>query len=520
MSLVLTFFLPVISALEFKWSTNLDYVWVSDPTTWNDAEDYCVNKFGTHLASIHDATQNTAVDNLCGANAGNHCFIGQNDIEILHEWVWSDGTVLDFSYRVTHTGDLSDHCMVILSGDDLFIGDWRDVYCNYDDSPLFVPYTFICNAPLQIELFSANNNYIWVGPNAVNFSTANNFCKSQYNTSLASIHSEAGNTEIGDLCSLYSANSACYIGLNDIDTEGNYVWIDGSALDYTPTTWVTDNADHGGFDEDCTLISGSNAWGDSPCHTLTYSTPICNAPSCEVTGEIMHIDWDLIVNDVNDDQVPYYNVTVHVNEVDLTVSIDADLGYLGNSYADNGIYGFGSTYFISLNSFSSDTLDIFSNNGLSECDNREPLSFVNKSFAEKWEYSETPYFSGHVDSYSYLAYPPSGNYWDLTAFGIDSGNKCDRINYFGSFSWDDLQNKCNNPQTTDSSVEILTDNDWINLTGTIYINIVSPLYKDIDSGMYRIYELTNEQFTIAVSKSVHVLAAKGISLYKISIIAV
>eukprot|EP01084_Bolivina_argentea_P159548 277856_1 len=253
-------------------------------------------------------------------------------------------------------------------------------------------------------------------------------------------------------------------------------------------------------------------------NTTTTAGPTVSA--CNDSIDITHINWDLVVNDVNDNEIPYYNVVLDVKVDELSVDIDVDLEYLGYSYGDNGIYGFGTTYFISLNSFSSNTLDIFSNNGLSECDNRLSSSFVNKSFAEKWEYSKTPYLDGHVGSDTFLAYPRSGDYWNISAFDINSGYKCDRINYFGSFSWADLQNKCNNPQTNEQSVHILVDNDWINLTGVFYLNIVSPLYKDFDSGIYRIYELTNEQFTIAVSKYVHVLGSTGISLYKISIIAV
>ena len=119
---------------------------------------------------------------------------------------------------------------------------------------------------------------------------------------------------------------------------------------------------------------------------------------------------------MNGDQIPYYNVTVDVDTDNLTVNVDAALAYLGTSCADNGICGFGTTYFISLNSFSSSTLDIFSDNGLSECDNRDASAFIGTLWNDKWNVSDTPYLNGHVGADPYLAYPPSGMSYNYMAY--------------------------------------------------------------------------------------------------------
>lgn len=97
------------------------------------------------------------------------------------------------------------------------------------------------------------------------------------------------------------------------------------------------------------------------------------------------------------------------------MSVDADLAYLGTSCADHGICGFGTSYFISLNPVTSNTLDIFGDS-LSECDNRDPSAFIGTTWNEKWNVSETPYLSGHVGADPYLAYPPPGMIFNKCCF--------------------------------------------------------------------------------------------------------
>eukprot|EP01084_Bolivina_argentea_P279965 478697_1 len=184
-SFVLKLFLfPIIKAVQFKWSVGLNYVWVSDPMTWENAEQFCVTTFQTHLASIHDGTQNGAVANLCSSGVGNsHCFIGLNDRANEGQWSWTDDTNLDYGpnwygSNPGDTGNPDEDCVGVLPS-----SGWGDGFCTAVSI-----YTFICNAPTEIFIFSENNNYIWVGPQSVSWNNAELFCNTQFNTSLASIH--------------------------------------------------------------------------------------------------------------------------------------------------------------------------------------------------------------------------------------------------------------------------------------------------------------------------------------------
>ena len=49
---------------------------------------------------------------------------------------------------------------------------------------------------------------------------------------LASMHSDADHLVVMRACNDVSDTGNCWIGLNDADEEGTFVWTDGSALDY------------------------------------------------------------------------------------------------------------------------------------------------------------------------------------------------------------------------------------------------------------------------------------------------
>jgi len=83
---------------------------------------------------------------------------------------------------------------------------------------------------------------------AVSFAEAEAHCISQ-NTNLASVHSLADWSEAKSKC-LQLANQGCWIGLNDIETEGNYVYTDGTTANYF--NWGT--GEPTGAAEDCVSL--------------------------------------------------------------------------------------------------------------------------------------------------------------------------------------------------------------------------------------------------------------------------
>ncbi|KAM6168132.1 low affinity immunoglobulin epsilon Fc receptor [Erethizon dorsatum] len=78
---------------------------------------------------------------------------------------------------------------------------------------------------------------------------------------LVSIHSQ----EEQDFLTKHANKEDSWIGLRDLDIEGEFIWMDGSSVDYS--NWQPgepNNADQG---EDCVMILGSGKWNDAFCRS-------------------------------------------------------------------------------------------------------------------------------------------------------------------------------------------------------------------------------------------------------------
>ncbi|XP_072022086.1 alpha-N-acetylgalactosamine-specific lectin-like [Amphiura filiformis] len=88
---------------------------------------------------------------------------------------------------------------------------------------------------------------------------ANDHCKS-LNADLVSIHSADENEYVWSLM----GSEISWIGLNDVSSEGSFVWTDGSCVDYT--SWQDDEPNQAG-EEDCTEFYShwNGNWNDKNC---------------------------------------------------------------------------------------------------------------------------------------------------------------------------------------------------------------------------------------------------------------
>lgn len=107
-----------------------------------------------------------------------------------------------------------------------------------------------------------------VCPNLLSWTASHDDCASRGYT-LVEIESAAEGDEIARWIPGDS-----WIGLNDRDEEGTFVWVDGSSADYTAWSGSEPNDF---FGEDCTLVRPNGKWNDAECddgHTFVCEAEI------------------------------------------------------------------------------------------------------------------------------------------------------------------------------------------------------------------------------------------------------
>ena len=114
------------------------YLANSTRLNWIAAERYCVS-VGAHLTSLLTNEEATAVVNRIikkTNGTGNNVWIGLNDRENEHSYVWTDGMpVLITSWYQNQPSDYGgeQNCVYLNTGQ----GRWNDQYCT-------VKYPFVC----------------------------------------------------------------------------------------------------------------------------------------------------------------------------------------------------------------------------------------------------------------------------------------------------------------------------------------------------------------------------------------
>ena len=97
----------------------------------------------------------------------------------------------------------------------------------------------------------------------VTYSQANEYCACKFGTELAKVESDSDNSDLFDL-TWFNEYGYMWIGLNDIDTEGTYVWTDGSNGDYT--NWYSPSQPNNLHNQDCVVVFYNDGkWQDVHC---------------------------------------------------------------------------------------------------------------------------------------------------------------------------------------------------------------------------------------------------------------
>jgi large repetitive protein len=148
--------------------------------------------------------------------------------------------------------------------------------CDEGDSGVNPGATEICNAvdedcngsvddgsvcPCAVE-YNGSSTYMFCNL-ARNWNTADAYCDT-YGYDLLTIDNATENAWADSTADTYSTGK-WWVGLNDISSEGTWVWDDGTAVSYT--NWHSGEPNNSGGNEDCVQLNRftDQSWNDEPC---------------------------------------------------------------------------------------------------------------------------------------------------------------------------------------------------------------------------------------------------------------
>jgi C-type mannose receptor len=248
----LAFYVVLLSALEDavscpeEWSPHGDYCYQLRGTTsrtsriWVAARHVCRKK--GYLVSIHSRSEQAFVTQLVlnTSNIANmhSVFIGLSSRTSRGGYRWSDGSPVSYTYwKPGFRSKSGKQCVAIETESP---GYWTDRNC--DDALAYVcKMTMNALVPTQAPPTQANSNVYcksrWqqygdrcykMAPSQAVYSTARQSCIAE-NAELLSINSVY---EQAYILSTLRRKGDIWLGLNDVRTEGEYVWTDGSNVTY------------------------------------------------------------------------------------------------------------------------------------------------------------------------------------------------------------------------------------------------------------------------------------------------
>ena len=264
--------------------------------TWEQSVEYCQSYCDSNLASIHNISQNNdMIDTIKSAHllvddtAAEDVFFGLYDDTTKTNYKWMDGTSYSENefggsnsfYSFPWATNMPDSQINVNCGQ-IWIDSpgggygWDDTGCSSERRAL----CNTCSGKLNKYIILKENN-------GMNYANAETECNTQIGTNLASMHSQRDFQELQALCQLFDIDHAvietddCWIGLNDIDSTGTWVWKDGTTFDYGSTLkqypWYSSRPDqdssHG------VALGQYTEYYLDDFSTGEYAYPICNIPS-------------------------------------------------------------------------------------------------------------------------------------------------------------------------------------------------------------------------------------------------
>ncbi len=163
------------------------------------------------------------------------------------------------------------------SPDEVEVCDGKDNDCDGLPDELS-PQNQVCGECVLYENEGINYAFCLADPSLARpWQDARDLCFAAFGGDLVSIGTSLDQLFVESRLLELATTETFWIGLNDLDVEGDYLWSDGTAFGYS--RWGLGQPDHAGPTEDCVEFLASDIafglWNDIDCGKLNY--PICEA---------------------------------------------------------------------------------------------------------------------------------------------------------------------------------------------------------------------------------------------------
>lgn len=225
--------------------------------TWNEAKEKCEN-LGGHLITANTPEEQQLVEKITSNYGSNHWLGGK--LDEANVWRWVTGEVIQPQYWAPEQPDhgLGEPYLGTCTDNGLW-NDYGNVSDNIDGYILEIEHT---DAETPKSVIHNGKEYIRhdVG---LPWNEAQQYCESQ-GGHLAIIRDEATQQAIAEL--IQGGRARYLLGASDAENEGDWKWLDGSALTYTH--WGNDEPNNYEDNEDYLIIDSNGDWNDV---ILSYS---------------------------------------------------------------------------------------------------------------------------------------------------------------------------------------------------------------------------------------------------------
>ena len=260
-----------------------EYIKILSPTplSWDQAENDCSTKYGSHLATIETSEDRSY---LLYETLGFSYYIGLNDKGIATKHKWSSGENLglytQWKSGLVLNGD--EDCVASIKNIITFKDDWVEISCSL----LFYDLYF-CDEP-EVKQY-----YKHITSTLSTWDSFETLCQTKYGTNLGTVTNLNEIYEIGNwfrkitIGQNHIYNAGITIGLNDKIKEGRRVWNSGYVYSsYYP--WITGHPFEDNLDPtwDCVelsytkdvLNSGLRFFVSAKCNQNWFYSYICDRP--------------------------------------------------------------------------------------------------------------------------------------------------------------------------------------------------------------------------------------------------